>query len=497
MKDKILWWQSRELIWFGIAKYFQENYDSENYAIIEIKDEPKKFFQEQKIVDFKKEWYFYDEISNLNEKPDLDYLQKIEEKYKINLWIIAYGERLFHKYNKYYKFSDNEILLLLEKEIKFYEKILDEIKPDFLFCKLTDFHNVELLYQICKARKIKILMSTASKLGNRIIFSQEADKIIPLENPKEIKQRDFIELQNILQEHNSTEILKAVVKYEKTSSLKNTNSFKSIFKMFLSSNENNDRTRFLDKGRTRNKIILNMTKFYFKKRKRANFINSNFSNKIPKENFILFPLHDEPERTTLITAPFFTDQLSIIKKIAKSIPIDYTLVVKEHPALEMRGWREISYYKEIKKLPNVILLHPKIKSQDVIKKSKIVITISGTAGLEAAFFEKPTIVFSDENYITLPSVYYLKNFDELSSTIKMALSKKIESAPLSNFVQVILENSMNLGPVNLRDKSWPFFGAYSTNISITQNKMNTYLKTHEFDFKKLSNELIKRLKILK
>jgi len=61
MKQKILWWQGRELIHFGIAKYFQEKYDCNNYAIIEIRDKPKKFFEKQKIIQFKKVWYFYDD----------------------------------------------------------------------------------------------------------------------------------------------------------------------------------------------------------------------------------------------------------------------------------------------------------------------------------------------------------------------------------------------------------------------------------------------------
>ena len=44
----------------------------------------------------------------------IEYLEKIEKEYNINLWEIAYGERSFYKHNNYYKFSENEILLILE-----------------------------------------------------------------------------------------------------------------------------------------------------------------------------------------------------------------------------------------------------------------------------------------------------------------------------------------------------------------------------------------------
>ena len=74
MKDRILFWQGRELLHFGIAKYIQENYDSELFAIIEIHDKPKKFFEQQQFVKFQKVWYFYDHVSVTNKKPDLNYL---------------------------------------------------------------------------------------------------------------------------------------------------------------------------------------------------------------------------------------------------------------------------------------------------------------------------------------------------------------------------------------------------------------------------------------
>ena len=44
---------------------------------------------------------------------------------------------------------------------------------------------------------------------------------------------------------------------------------------------------------------------------------------------------------------FYTNQIEIIRHIAKSLPIGYKLCVKEHPAMNTRGWRSVSDYKEI------------------------------------------------------------------------------------------------------------------------------------------------------
>ena len=70
-------------------------------------------------------WFYHDYIKNINQKLDLKYLQLIEKKYGINLWLIAFNDRMFNDVNEYYKFSANEILLILEQECKLYEKCVN------------------------------------------------------------------------------------------------------------------------------------------------------------------------------------------------------------------------------------------------------------------------------------------------------------------------------------------------------------------------------------
>jgi len=156
MKDKILFWLDVNLVYFGIAKYLQEKLNSNFYAIIDINNSTKPFFQNQELVHFKKTWFYRDHIKNLDEPLDLEYLKKFEDRYSINLWNSAYGERLFVDYNNYYNFTDKEILKIFEMDIKLFENILDEIKPNFLIMKVTDNHQNHLFHEICKFRGIKI-----------------------------------------------------------------------------------------------------------------------------------------------------------------------------------------------------------------------------------------------------------------------------------------------------------------------------------------------------
>ena len=97
-------------------------------------------------------------------------------------------------------------------------------------------------------------------------------------------------------------------------------------------------------GKTRFKVL---TQFIFLKRYyRQSFIEKNFGKKINEDSrFIYFPLHVEPERQTLIVAPFYTNQIELITNIVKSLPVGYKLFVKEHSGQKISGWREISYYK--------------------------------------------------------------------------------------------------------------------------------------------------------
>ena len=93
MKDKLLFWIGGPLH-FCIAYYLQKTYDFELYAIIDITNKPKKFFTDQKLVKFKKIWFFHDHIKNKH-PPDYEYLSSFEIKHNINIWKLAINERIF------------------------------------------------------------------------------------------------------------------------------------------------------------------------------------------------------------------------------------------------------------------------------------------------------------------------------------------------------------------------------------------------------------------
>ena len=76
--DKILFWIGANYTHFCIAKFFQKKTDYEIFGIFDVTNKPRKFFQTQKIVDFKKILFYHDAIDEVDKKPDLKFLEEFE-----------------------------------------------------------------------------------------------------------------------------------------------------------------------------------------------------------------------------------------------------------------------------------------------------------------------------------------------------------------------------------------------------------------------------------
>ena len=119
MNDQILFLISPAFTHFCLAKFIQDRYDGDFYAIIDTTNKPKKFFQKQKIVSFNQIWFYHDNIDKNYKLPNLDYLEEFETKYKIPLSELVFNERLFINSNEFYQFSSNEILSIVEQDVDY------------------------------------------------------------------------------------------------------------------------------------------------------------------------------------------------------------------------------------------------------------------------------------------------------------------------------------------------------------------------------------------
>jgi len=168
--------------------------------------------------------------------------------------------------------------------------------------------------------------------------------------------------------------------------------------------------------------------------------NDLYDEMVEGEDYAYYSLSLEPELNLLFYSPFASDQINNIKQLARALPVHFKLYVKEHP--HMYGNRTRKFYKEIKKMPNVKLINPKINSFSIIKKAKLVATVNGTAGWEAAFFKKPVITFGAAFYNSLSTVKYCTSAHELAGIVKQQLEQyNYDEKELLDFIGALLADS--------------------------------------------------------
>ena len=122
MSKKILFWFGSDFTHYCLAYYLQKSLNAEFYSVVDITNKPKTFFKDQKLIDFKKTWFYHDHISPKNKSPDLEYLKKIESKYDLNLWKLIMNERIFYNFYNFHNFSYDEVLSIVEQSCKLFEK---------------------------------------------------------------------------------------------------------------------------------------------------------------------------------------------------------------------------------------------------------------------------------------------------------------------------------------------------------------------------------------
>jgi len=478
-------------IQFGIAKALIEKYDCDPYALIVCSPQQKLFFNNQKLIKFKKTWNLRDNLNLNNHKLNIEKLKFFEEKFSLSLNKIIYGDRFFYKYNFYHKFSDEEIFSLLEQELNFYDQMLDELNPDYVIIRTPEFQDIELFHEICKAKNIKVLVLSSARLGNRWIVSEKINPIVSLEHiDKDLKIKTFGELREIGKEY--TKIRKRVFPLQKSEIGEKISLLFSLFSIFAKSNINNYR----DFGKTPWTTVITRIKLLINSFFKLSFLNKNTITSIENIPYVYFPLHYEPERTILRSGEYYSNQLNVIKNISQSLPVNINLLVKEHPEMKSFGWRDLKFYKEILGMHNVKFIHPSVSNEKLIQNSKMICTIAGTTAIDALFYNKPSVSLTELNCSLMSCIFTTNNLDELPVLIKKCLNSKVDLIELNHYVNNLKKSTFSSDLFYLGTLAAKIFGkgGFVDNAPISERKMKEFLEeyTHEFDI--LALEHIKKIK---
>lgn len=118
----------------------------------------------------------------------------------------------------------------------------------------------------------------------------------------------------------------------------------------------------------------------------------------PDQDYVFLALHYQPERATVPLGGVFGDQTLIVDMLAKTLPQDWKLYVKEHPwQLQPFGWGEMQrskeFYDTIAGYPNVVLVSRDVDTSELVSRSKAVATVTGSVGWDALCSGIPVLVF--------------------------------------------------------------------------------------------------------
>lgn len=157
-----------------------------------------------------------------------------------------------------------------------------------------------------------------------------------------------------------------------------------------------------------------------KKQRKQNLEDYNLlvTKEIPSSKFVLFLFHMQPEYTVDGIAIKYYNQVEFVTNIARNLPADISIVVKENPRTVGVLHRPKSYYKDLERHPNITFLHHSIDAHKLVKKSMAVVTLTGTVGIEALLMDKPVIIVGNIFYRFFDRVFSVNSVEEVLEAIQ-------------------------------------------------------------------------------
>lgn len=478
---KICFFLQRRFAYVGHAmiRLLKERYDVADFCGYVNLRSSYNFLRSQKDIPYTKLLLEEDIYASYKDEPlDLEYIHALEKEYGLpNMWPYLNMDRVL-RYSLLVRgfpsdtpmYTHEDLLRILQVTAQTIEHFLDEEKPDVVFFSVISNLSSMLLFHMAKKRGIKTWLMYCPRVGNKQALSSGYDTFLDLEEvytaiantPNDPEHARYIsDAQTYLKsfQEQPTYFVESSAsrgRYANSVALRRSHlafimpktmgrSIRWFFRMNYEYWKNPHRDDYttikpwhfvIDKIKSKYRVLRGAADLY--------------GAPTPDEAYAFFALHTEPEALPMILAPFYMDQAWLIKQVAKSLPVDFKLYVKDHPM--MIGRRPGSFYEEIKKIPNVKLIDPVTKSFSLIDKARLVFTITGTAGWEAALLKKPVIIFSKVFYSRLSMVKNCRSMPELPTLVQDQLTNfTYDEEELVHFIAAILQESIDIDLLQIWD----------------------------------------------
>jgi len=287
---------------------------------------------------------------------------------------------------------------------EFVERMLEETKPDVVFCYAVAGAPALMIAELCKIKNIPFTRFSTIRLKNRMLIDSDiAGRLACVRQTYRIAIKDPAVVQNwreearfILNEFRKKPVPPGYMQ-RNYALLKTKKPWPETVKALKVTKSN-----FKGSGKKQNRME-RIARLWFQVwiLWRRDLVSlKSFADSPPQNSpFIYYPLHVDPEASTMVLSPWHTDQIGVIEALAKSAPAGMTVVVKEH--FPMLGRRPKGFYKTISRIPRVVLLGPEHTGLSLIQKAKLTAVITGTAAWEAILLGKPALIIGDSPFLAI------------------------------------------------------------------------------------------------
>jgi len=395
------------------------------FCYVTYSKESANFFKKKGIC----HTYIIDAIHKIKLRGGLESnLKRIEGEYGVDVNVLLFGDYEHSLMNR------KKALKLLVKYFLFWEDYLSKKNIDFILSGIERLKNI-IPRVVSSKFKTEYYMFKASQIKNRFEVNSDPrghisklDKYWKSNKNKKLSTNDSKEKKKFIQEFKR--VKKRTYIFAKPKIFGNVKFFIKRVLMNL----------FIEMFRNPYANLFHIAGFQVKKTLRKHLVNKLYSEPNYNDKIIFYPLHVEHDAQILVRAPQYANQLKLIKKISESIPKGFMLYVKEHP--NNVGGTSIKKLKMIKSLSNVKLVSPYVNSHDLIKQSKMIVTINSTVGWEALIYEKPVVVLGTPFYEISGLIWKVNELSELKEKIDNALNKKIwKEEVLLKFVDAVFKST--------------------------------------------------------
>lgn len=388
------------------------------------------------------------------DKKTLEYFEGVERDYYITTDRYNYFPRSFRYRKRLFRESLRFWLAYLEREdIKLvFASCTPHDMPSFVCYHAAKFLNIPTLHFGHTMINDYVLPVTdyriGEKVGENFMSGMDEKEIVSAIAPQLLERAfsasRFIEFSKFL----NKESIKGGVKYrikdseldirENVAALKDKEELKGIESLGLSDFKLRSNLLFMDK-KVPQKIRKLIKKYEFRRMRklREKYLELCARPDLSRK-YIYYSMHMQPERTATPEAEIFEDQLMAVEILAKSVPENWLVYVKEHPSqfhmkmnfLRSRNKRDIMDYQDLVRYENVRLIKDDYPSAELVDNAQVVATLSGSVGWETLKKGKGMIVFAHAWYEACRSVYKVNNVNECKNAIEKITDTSAETVNL-------------------------------------------------------------------